>query len=161
MIEQGQAPITQSLAILEFLEEYQPNPPLLPGDLHGRARVRSLAGMLASDTHPLITPRVKKYLTTVIGFDDAAWKAWLVQWFGVGLSAVEHRLSNEAQTGQFCHGNHVTMADICLASIIAVTRVLKVTIPNIPIIDRVVANCDQHPAFQKAEPSRQQGAPTT
>jgi maleylacetoacetate isomerase len=161
LIEPGHAPITQSLAILEFLDEYQPSPPLLSSDLHGRARVRSLAGMLASDTHPLITPRVKKYLTTVSGFDDAAWKGWLVQWFGVGLTAVEHRLASEGETGQYCHGDQVTTADICLASIIAVTRVLKVTIPNIPIIDRVVARCDQHPAFQKAEPSRQQGAPTT
>jgi maleylacetoacetate isomerase len=159
LIEPGHAPITQSLAILEFLDEYQPSPPLLPSDLHGRARVRSLAGMLASDTHPLITPRVKKYLTTVSGFDDTAWKAWLVQWFGVGLTAMEHRLASEGKTGKYCHGDQVTTADICLASIIAVTRVLKVTIPNTPIIDRVVAHCDEHPAFQKAEPGRQEGAP--
>ena len=68
------APLTQSLAILEFLDETYPTPPLLPADAHGRARVRSLAAMLAADTHPLITPRVKKYLTSAGKFDDAAWR---------------------------------------------------------------------------------------
>ena len=152
-------PITQSLAILEFLDEFQPAPPLLPADLHGRARVRSIAGMLVADTHPLITPRVKKYLTSSAGFDDAAWRAWQVQWFTTGLAAVEQRLAGEAATGVFCHGDQPTMADICLASITAVMRVFKVTVPDIPTIDRIVATCDALEAFAKAAPSRQEGAP--
>ena len=152
-------PITQSLAILEFLDEFQPAPPLLPADLHGRARVRSIAGMLVADTHPLITPRVKKYLTSSAGFDDAAWRAWQVQWFTTGLAAVEQRLAGEAATGVFCHGDQPTMADICLASITAVMRVFKVAVPDIPTIDRIVASCDALEAFAKAAPSRQEGAP--
>ncbi len=160
LIDKGHAPMTQSLAILEFIEEFQPSPPLLPQDLHGRARVRSLANMLAADTHPLITPRVKKYLTSVGGFDDAAWRAWQIQWFGTGLAAVEQRLASEPQTGSYCHGEQVTMADICLASIVAVMRVFKVPTVNTPTIDRIVAACDAHEAFAKAAPSRQQGAPT-
>jgi maleylacetoacetate isomerase/maleylpyruvate isomerase len=152
-------PITQSLAILEFLDEFQPTPPLLPADLHGRARVRGIAGMLASDTHPLITPRVKKYLTTAGGFDDAAWRAWQVQWFGTGLAAVEQRLASEAGTGVFCHGDQPTTADICLASILVVMRVFKITVPGIPTIDRVMAACEAHEAFAKAAPQRQAGAP--
>ena len=152
-------PITQSLAILEFLDEFQPAPPLLPADLHGRARVRSIAGMLVADTHPLITPRVKKYLTSSAGFDDAAWRAWQVQWFTTGLAAVEQRLAGETATGVFCHGDQPTMADICLASITAVMRVFKVTVPDIPTIDRIVATCDALEAFAKAAPSRQEGAP--
>ena len=152
-------PITQSLAILEFLDEFQPAPPLLPADLHGRARVRSIAGMLVADTHPLITPRVKKYLTSSAGFDDAAWRAWQVQWFTTGLAAVEQRLAGEAATGVFCHGDQPTMADICLASITAVMRVFKVTVHDIPTIDRIVATCDALEAFAKAAPSRQEGAP--
>lgn len=112
LIEPGHAPLTQSLAILEFLDEFKPAPPLLPADLHGRARVRSLASMLAGDTHPLITPRVKKYLTGTGGFDDAAWRAWQVQWFGTGMAAVEQRLASEKETGMFCHGNQPTTADI-------------------------------------------------
>ncbi len=159
LVEPGHLPITQSLAILEFLEELQPAPPLLPADLHGRARVRSLAGMLAADTHPLVTPRVKNYLVTTGGFDDAAWRAWQIQWFGAGLTAVEQRLASEGGTGTYCHGEQPTMADICLASVIAVLRIFKITIPKTPTIDRIIATCDEHEAFKKAAPGLQQGAP--
>jgi maleylacetoacetate isomerase len=159
LVEAGHPPITQSLAILEFLEETQPSPALLPADRHGRARVRSLCNMLAADTHPLITPRVKKYLTQEGGFDEAAWRRWQTQWFGTGLAAVEHRLAREPQTGLYCHGDVPTMADICLASVVAVMRVFKIEVPNTPTIDRMVAQCGTLEAFAKAEPSRQVGAP--
>lgn len=155
----GAGPLTQSLAILEFLDEYQPAPPLLPADLHGRARVRSIASMLAADTHPLVTPRVKKYLTTVGGFDDAAWRAWQVQWFSTGLHALEARLAAEPQTGTFCHGDTVTLADVCLASIVAVMRVFKITVEGTPTLDRIIAACDALPAFAESAPHRQVGAP--
>ncbi len=159
--ESGQptTPMTQSLAILEFIEETYPSPPLLPRDAHGRARVRSLAAMLAGDTHPFVTPRVKKYLTSVGKFDDAAWRAWQIHWFGTGLSALEERLTHEAETGTFCHGDTPTMADICLASIIAVMRVFKIELANIPTVDRIMASCEQLDAFAKADPTRQVGAP--
>ena len=152
-------PITQSLAILEFLDETYPSPALLPTDPHGRARVRSLAAMLVADTHPLITPRVKKYLTTTGGFDDAAWRAWQTQWFTTGLQAFEQRLASEPGTGTYCHGESVTLADICLASIIVVMRVFKIEVANIPTIGRIMATCEDNEAFAKAAPSRQQGAP--
>ncbi len=161
LVAPGHAPLTQSLAILEFLDEYQPMPPLLPSDLHGRARVRGIASMLAADTHPLITPRVKKYLTGPGGFDDAAWRAWQVQWFGTGLAAVEQRLSSEKGTGVFCHGDQPTVADICLASVVAVMRVFKIAVPDTPTIDRIIAVCDAHEAFAQAAPDRQEGAPAT
>lgn len=160
LVETGHAPLTQSLAILEFLDEYQPAPPLLPQDLHGRARVRSIAAMLAADTHPLITGRVKKYLTAATGMDDTAWRAWQIQWFGTGLAALEQRLAAEPQTGVFCHGDTPTMADICLASIVEMVRIFKITIADIPTIDRIMEACDTHPAFIEAKPSRQIGAPT-
>lgn len=152
-------PITQSLAILEFLDETYPSPALLPTDPHGRARVRSLASMLVADTHPLITPRVKKYLTTTGGFDDAAWRAWQIQWFTTGLQAFEQRLASEPGTGTFCHGESVTLADICLASIIVVMRVFKIEVANIPTITRIMASCEKLEAFAEAAPARQQGAP--
>ena len=152
-------PLTQSLAILEFLDETYPTPPLLPTDAHGRARVRSLAAMLAADTHPLITPRVKKYLTTAGGFDDAAWRAWQIHWFSTGLQALEQRLAGDAQTGTFCHGDTPTMADICLASIVVVMRVFKIEVEGIPTVLRVMAACEKLDAFAKADPARQAGAP--
>ena len=159
LVQAGHAPLTQSLAILEFLDELQPQPPLLPPDLHGRARVRSIAGMLAADTHPLVTPRVRRYLTGTGGFDDAAWRAWQVQWFGTGLAAVEQRLASDAATGRFCHGDAVTMADICLVSIVAVMRVFKIATTDTPTVDRIVAACDALEAFRRADPLRQVGAP--
>ncbi|MES2977573.1 MAG: maleylacetoacetate isomerase [Pseudomonadota bacterium] len=159
LVEAGHDPITQSLAILEFLEERQPSPPLLPVDLHGRARVRSIAGMLASDTHPLITPRIRKYLCTSGGFDDAAWRAWQIHWFTTGLTAVEQRLAAESGTGRYCHGDEVTLADICLASVAAVMAVFKIEVEGTPTIDRIVAHCQTLEAFALASPRLQHGAP--
>lgn len=159
LVETGYPPLTQSLAILEFLEELQPEPALLPADLHGRARVRSLAGMLASDTHPLVTPRVRKYLASSAGFDDAAVRAWMRHWFSTGLAAVEQRLATEQATGRFCHGDTPTFADITLASIIAVTRLFKLDFDGLPTIDRIITQCDALDAFAQAAPLRQQGAP--
>ena len=114
--------------------------------------------MLAADTHPLIVPRVRRYLTDH-GFDDAAWRAWQIQWFSTGLHAVEQRLASESQTGRFCHGDAVTMADIVLMSIVVVTRVFKIEVAGTPTINRVAALCEAHEAFAKADPMRQDGAP--
>ena len=159
LLEPGHAPLTQSLAILEFLDEFQPEPPLLPKDLHGRARVRCIAAMLAGDTHPLITPRVKKYLSISAGFDDSAWRAWQIQWFSTGLLAVEKRLAEDEQIGTFCHGDTPTTADIVLASIVVMIRLFKITVADTPTIDRIMRACDAHPAFAAAAPSLQVGAP--
>ena len=151
--------LTQSLAILEFLDETYPTPALLPADAHGRARVRSLAALLAADTHPLITPRVKKYLTTAGGFDDAAWRAWQIHWFSTGLQALEQRLASEPQTGTFCHGDQPTLADICLASILVMMRLFKIEVQGIPTVLRIMDACERLDAFAKAAPGRQAGAP--
>ncbi len=160
LIEPGHPPLTQSVAILEYLEERFPQPPLLPADLHGRARVRSLAGLMVSDTHPLIVPRVRKYLTGTAGLDDAAWRAWQVNWFTRGFRAMEARLAGDPATGQFCHGDAPTMADICLASVIAVARVFKIEVAAIPTVDGIMARCEAIDAFARANPARQEGAPS-
>jgi maleylacetoacetate isomerase len=159
LVEEGQPPITQSLAILEFLEETQPEPPLLPAERHARARVRSLACMLAADTHPLITPRVRKYLSTQGRFDDADWRAWQTHWFGTGLRAVEQRLANESATGRFCHGDTPTLADICLTSVMVVMKVFQIEVGDLPTIERIVARCQALEPFARARPDRQPGAP--
>ncbi len=158
LVEPGFPPLTQSSAILEYLDEVAPNPPLLPSDPHGRARVRSIAAMLATDTHPLITPRIRRYLTDH-GFDDAAWRAWQTQWLSTGLRAVEQRLASDGQTGRFCHGDTVTTADIVLMSIIVVTRVFKIEVAGTPTVNRIAALCETQEAFAKADPMRQEGAP--
>lgn len=155
----GQSPITQSMAILEYLEEAFPEMPLLPKDLQGRARVRSLASMLVADTHPLLTGRIKKYLVGQSVMDDAAFRNWQIHWFTIGLTAFEARLARETPTGKLCHGDTVTMADICLASIIVVMRVFKIEVPDIPKIDQIMARLDQLDAFAKAAPLKQKGAP--
>ncbi|UDL93295.1 maleylacetoacetate isomerase [Lichenihabitans sp. PAMC28606] len=159
LVVAGQTTLTQSTAILEYLDETTPEPPLLPADALGRARVRSIAAMLVADTHPFVTPRVKRYLTTTGGFDDAAWRAWQIQWFTTGLQAVDKRLSAEPETGRFCHGDRVTLADICLASIPAVMQVFKISVADIPTVDRIVASCNALPAFAEADPYKQVGAP--
>lgn len=160
LIEQGHAPLTQSLAILEFLDEKVPEPPLLPGDLHGRARVRSIAAMLATDLNPFLTPRVKKYLASSGGFDDAAWRAWQIHWLTVNLQALEQRLAGESETGKFCHGDTPTIADICLVSMVAITKAFNIKIEGIPIIERVVGSCMALDAFARAHPLLQEGAPS-
>lgn len=159
LVEPGHPPLTQSLAILEYLEERFPAPPILPADLRARARVRSLSALMAADTHPLITPRVRKYLTAEAGFDAPAWKAWQTRWFGAGLRAMETRLADEAGTGAFCHGDAPTMADICLASVAAVEKVFGIETPGVPTVRRIVASCAALDAFARADPMRQAGAP--
>jgi maleylacetoacetate isomerase len=154
----GSPPLSQSMAILEFLDETTPEPPLLPSDPHGRARVRSLASMLTADTHPLVVPRIRRYLTDA-GLDAAAWRRWQIQWFSTGLVAYEKRLVTEKGTGTYSHGDAVTMADICMASIVMVARVFDIVVPDVPTIDRIMASCEAQPAFVAADPWRQDGAP--
>jgi maleylacetoacetate isomerase len=157
LVVDGSSPITQSQAILEFLEEAHPAPPLLPQDLHGRARVRSLVAMLVADTHPLVTGRIKKYLVGGGHMDDAAFRNWQINWFTTGLQAFEKRLAMDPAT--YCHGHEISMADICLASIIVVMRVFKIEVADIPHITRIMALLDANEAFAKAAPLKQFGAP--
>jgi maleylacetoacetate isomerase len=159
LIEAGQAPLTQSMAILEYLEERYPKPPLLPTDLRARARVRSLAALIVSDTHPLIVPRVRKYLMSRAGFDDAAWLNWRTNWLTRGLTAMETRLAGDPATGAFCQGDQVTIADICLMSLVAVAKVLGFEADNVPTVRAIVARCEAIEAFARASPMRQAGAP--
>ena len=155
-----ESPLTQSLAILEFLEEVHPQVPILPPTPHGRARVRSLAAMLAADTHPLVVPRVVTYLTEAAHLDADAVRAWRANWFTIGLRAFEQRLAREAATGTFCHGDGITIADICLASIKTLLPIFKIEVPDTPTVDRIFAACEAHPAFARASPRRQAGAPS-
>ena len=160
-LDGGAAPLTQSLAILEFLEEYRPDPPLLPRDPLDRAWVRSLALMLACDTHPLITPRVGSHLRTTGGMAADAWRQWQIHWFHAGLLAFEQQLARSRRSGRFCLGDDPGLADICLASIAAVMQVLHIELPEAPSVRRIVDNCRLLDAFARADPFVQAGAPET
>src|SRR3954470_24991381 len=114
VLDEGGPPLFQSMAILEYLEETKPQPPLLPKDPRGRARVRGLALIAAADSHPLVVPRIRTYLEKTLGIDEQKRNAWLAHWSLKGLEAIESHLKNEKETGRFCHGDSPTIADICL-----------------------------------------------
>lgn len=110
----GERVLTQSPAILEYLEEVFPEPALLPGDPDGRARVRALCAVIACDTHPLNNLQVLKYLTGKLGVDEPAKLEWYRHWVAAGLNAFETLLAESEETGDYCHGNSPTLADCCL-----------------------------------------------
>jgi maleylacetoacetate isomerase/maleylpyruvate isomerase len=155
--EEGRA-ITQSMAILEYLEERFPDPPLLPADPTGRARVRSLAAVVVSDTHPLMVPRVRTYLTAN-GMDERALRAWSLHWVARGLGVIEARLARDAATGVFSHGDRPTLADLCLASLAVPIKTFGVDVAPYPTVARIVDACEKLDAFARAHPRLQAGAP--
>lgn len=154
-------PLFQSLAILEYLEETHPRPPFLPADARGRARVRGLALIAAADGHPLVVPRIRSYLEKELHLDEAARNRWLARWTLTALEAIESHLSNERDTGRFCHGDAPTMADICLAGqVIGATAYFKCDVSGVPTAMRVYDECMKIDAFSRAHPLKQEGAPS-
>ena len=152
-------PLTQSLAILEYLEEVHPQPALLPTDPKGRARVRSLASLIVSDAHPLIVPRVKKYLAEYAGFDAERWKDWQTNWFSTALVGFEARIARSPETSVFCHGNAPSFADICLVGIYAGAKTFKIDVADIPTVDRIVETCCKIKAFDDGRAEKQADFP--
>lgn len=158
-LDDGGPPLFQSLAILEYLEETKPQPPLLPRDPRGRARVRGLALIAAADGHPLVVPRIRAYLEKVLKLDEEKRNAWLMHWTLEALKAIEAHLKTEPQTGRFCHGDSVTMADICLAGqMVAATSYFKCDVSGVPTAMRIYDECMKAEAFSKAHPLKQPGA---
>jgi len=159
VLDEGGPPLFQSLAILEYLEEVRPQPSLLPKDARGRARVRGLALIAAADGHPLVTPRIRTYLEKEMKQDEAARNRWLAHWTMRALEAIESHLSKEKETGRFCHGDAVTMADICVASqMIAALAYFNVDTKALPTAMRIYNQCMEIDAFAKAHPLKQSGA---
>ena len=146
--------LTQSLAILEWIEETYPTPPLLPRDTAARARIRALCAITAADSHPLVTPRVQRALTA-LGVTDAQRLAWNADWFTRGLVAYEAQVGS----GPFCDGAHPTFADVCLASHVAGAERFGVDLTPFPDVRAIHAACMALPAFATAHPLRQAGAP--
>lgn len=147
--------LTQSLAILEYLEETHPNPPLLPKDPIGRARVRSLALIPACEIHPVQNLRVMGYVRQKYGQDDADAFAWARHWIEVGFEAYEKSIANDPATGTFSHGDTPTMADLCLIPQVFNAGRYGVDMGRFPTIARINATCLKLPAFDLAQPAKQ------
>jgi maleylacetoacetate isomerase/maleylpyruvate isomerase len=161
ILDDGGAPLFQSMAIMEYLEETKPQPPLLPRDPRGRARVRGLALISAADAHPLVVPRIRTYLEKVLHLDEEKRNAWLMHWSLEALKAIEVHLKNEMETGRFCHGDAPTLADICLAGqVIGATGYFKCDVSSVPTVMRIYEECMKIDAFVKEHPLKQPGAPT-
>jgi maleylacetoacetate isomerase len=159
ILDDGGPPLFQSIAILEYLEETRPEPPLLPKDPRGRARVRGLSLIAAADGHPLITPRIRNYLEREMQQDEASRNRWLAHWTLRALEAIEGHLAKERETGRFCHGNTPTMADICLASqMIGALAYFSCDTKTVPTAMRIYNQCMEIEAFAKAHPLKQPGA---
>lgn len=152
------AVLTQSLAIIDWLEETYPEPPLLPANALGRARVRSVALAIACDIHPINNLRVLNYLTNTLGVSDEQKNGWYRYWIDTGFEALERRLAREPGTGRFCHGDAPTLADICLVPQVANARRYKMDLAPYPTITRIDAACQALPAFAAAVPERQPDA---
>jgi len=152
------ARLTQSLAIIEWLEETIPRPPLLPGDALGRARVRAIALAIACDIHPLNNLRVLQYLTGPLALSETTRDAWYAHWCEVGLNALETQLAREHSTGRFCHGDAPTLADVCLVPQLANARRVALDVARWPTIARIEIACNALPAFVNAAPAKQPDA---
>ena len=152
-------PLFQSLAILEYLEETCPEPPLLPRDARGRARVRGLALIAACDGHPLIVPRIRNYLEREMHQDEPARNRWLQHWTLKALEAFEAHLAKERETGRFCHGNTPTFADICLAGQVFAAGYFNAEITAMPTVKRIFDECMKIDAFDRSQPLKQPDAP--
>jgi maleylacetoacetate isomerase len=159
LIEDDGNVLFESLAILEYLDETHPNPPLLPKEPKARARVRGLAQIIACDTHPLIVPRVREYLTSEYKVDEAGVNKWGHHWHSVSLKALESNLAGAKDTGRFAQGDQLTIADICLCGQAVGAAYFKVDLAPYPVFRRIVEECNKIEAVARAHPLKQPGAP--
>ena len=158
MIDQGKT-VTQSLAIIEYLEETHPSVALLPPDAAGRARVRAIAQSIACDIHPLGNLRLLQWLTTQFGAGDAQKGEWSRHWIATGFDALEMVLARDTETGRFCHGDTPGMADACLVPQFYNALRWKLPLDGYPTIRRIHEACNQLDAFKQAAPEAQPDAP--
>lgn len=156
LVENDGLVITQSAAILEYLEEKYPERPLLPRDIVGRARVRSFAQAATADMHPLNTIRVYRYLRDELGLDYDTRRQWFVYWGSKALRALESLLAEHPDTGDFCHGDRPTLADVVLVPQVYNAEQNGLDLSQYPTVRRIYRTCTSLAAFQAAGPETQQ-----
>ena len=154
----GDLVLTQSPAIIEWLEERYPSPPLLPTNPNDRARVRALAAVVGCDIHPLNNRRVLEYLRHTLHCDEVAVLAWCGEWIGSGFKALEHMLASDPTRGNFCFGHQPTVADAYLVAQVESARRFKVDLSPYPNIVAIDLACAKLSAFEQAAPKNQPDA---
>src|ERR1700754_1844646 len=149
----------QSLAIIEYLDETHPPPPLLPADPRGRARVRALALMVACEGHPLLVPRVRRYLDHELNLRDTQQAAWRRHWTVETLAALEGHLGGSQETGRFCHGDAPGFADICMVGHVTAAVTQQIDLNPYPTVKHIFETAMALPEFARAHPSMQPDTP--
>src|SRR5882672_792182 len=155
LVEDDGTTLFQSIAIIEYLNEVHPEPPLLPADARGRARVRGLAMMVACEGHPLLVPRVRLYLDRELNLRDPQQAAWRRHWTVETLAALEPHLAGDKGTGRFCHGDTPTFADICMVGHVTAPVTQQIETGPYATVQRIFEPAMALPEFAKAHPSMQ------
>ena len=153
LLVDGEVAVTQSMAIIEYLDETHPQPPLMPADALGRARVRALSLDVACEIHPLNNLRVLRYLVKDMKVSEDDKNRWYRHWVETGLEVVEQRLAGSPATGRFCHGDAPTLADVVLVPQIHNAQRFECRLDHVPTVMRVFEACMAHEAFAKTQPS--------
>ncbi len=154
----GEAKLFQSLAILEYLEEKYPEPPLLPAEIAARAWVRGLALINIADCHPLIVPRIRHYLIDELGVAEPQLLGWIRHWLDAGLAAMEALIAEHRESGHFCHGDTPTIADIGVVTQVTPAKNFGCALAPYPRVMRVYDACMAIAAFADAHPAKQPDA---
>lgn len=150
--------IYQSLAIIDYLDQKWPEPPMMPGDLAGRARVQGLALAVAADTHPLTNVRVLNFVEKEMGAGKDGRAQWIEHWCRTCFEGLETRLTREPETGSFMHGDRPTLADVCLVPQLFFARRFDLDLADFPRLLGIEAACQDLPAFADAHPTKQPDA---
>ena len=153
VLQDGDKLLTQSIAIIEYLDETHPQPSMLPGDAFNRARIRALAQDIACEIHPINNLRVLRYLVRDLKVSEDDKNRWYRHWVETGLEVVERQLAASADTGKFCFGATATLADCVLVPQIHNAQRMECRLDHLPTVMRVFAECMQHDAFAKTQPS--------
>ena len=154
----GDRSLIQSMAIIEYLDEVYPEPPLIPKDVQGRAYVRAVSQIIGCDIHPLNNVRVLKHIQAQFGADEAATNAWYRHWIAEGLGGLEAYVEGTRLSGQYCYGDSVTMADICLVPQIFNAQRFGCPLGDYPALNAIFERCMALDAFRATQPSTQADA---